>query len=129
MRSIFELTAEYKSPQVLVPLADKENTELLLEYFEPRNLICMNTDREKLFAINSVCFRLPANFLFEGGRRALIAGAFDLAYLPGIPEYWYVAYGYVRKGGYLVGGAVGFDKRFDNWMEAVGANNGVVQVL
>jgi hypothetical protein len=129
MRSVFELTSEYDNPQVLVPLANKENTELLLEYFEPRNLICMNINREKLFEINGGCFRLPANFLREGGRRALIPGAFDLAYLPGIPSYWYISYNYVRKGGYLVGGAVASDKRFENWMKALSAENGMVKVL
>ena len=66
MRSIFELTAEYDKPQVLVPLANKRNTDILLEYFEPKNLICMNTNRQELFEINGGCFRLPANFLRGG---------------------------------------------------------------
>jgi hypothetical protein len=127
LSEVLKETAEYKNPQVLIPLATKNIVDLLLKYFRPRNLICMNTDRQELFEINGGCYRLPADFINPYGRKALVPGAFDLAYLPSSPAYWYLAYNYVRKGGYLVGNAAE-DRRFKNWAKALGYENSVLAV-
>jgi len=123
-KDIFIETAELDNPQVLLPLATQGAVNILLEYFKPRSLICMNRDRKELVAIQSGCYKLPANFLRDDSRVSLIMGAFDLAYLPDLsPVYWYLSYQYVGKGGYLVGNAINKDKRFARWLKAVNAEN------
>lgn len=120
MKSTFKEIAELDNPQVLLPLATRGAVEYLLNYFEQRSLICMNHNRQELLSIPSGCYKMPANFLKSESRVSLIVGAFDLVYLPNQTlQYWYLAYQYVRKGGYIIGKPVGVDKRFEQWVKAV----------
>ena len=111
---VFEDVALLNKPQVLLPFATQDVAYFLLDYFEPRSLICYNPYREALNAIDVACFKLCANFLRQNSRLSLVEGAIDLAVLHNLPpEYWYIAYDYVIKGGLLVGDVANLDRRFE----------------
>jgi len=117
--------ARLKHPQVLVPLATRSAVNFLLRYFVPPNLVCMNTNRQELLSLVNGCYKMPADFLREGGRVSLLS-RFDMAYLDSLePEYWYIAYDYVIKGGYLIGRVKSPDERFERWAKAVNYHDGV----
>lgn len=126
--NIFNETAKFDNPSVLVPLADTSTVNKLIKYFEPRSIVCMNTNRSALLKIPYDCYKMPANFLNENGRVSLNLNAFDLAVVPNIADYWYVSYNYVMKGGYIVGEPAMSDRRFSNWSKAVRMKNGIVTV-
>ena len=73
---------------------------------------------------------MPADFLSSHGRVSLQPN-FDLAYLPPISIYWYIAREYVLPGGYLVGEMPESNPRFDRWVTSMGGYVGeglVIQV-
>ena len=122
-----EDVAKLDNPQVLLPLAVQDVVYFLVGYFKPISLICYNPNRETLNQIDVTCYKLAANFLNSKSRLSLIEGAIDLVVLQNLPpEYWYIAYDYVMKGGFLVGDVANSDKRFEKWGDAVGYNQGVI---
>jgi hypothetical protein len=111
----------------LLPYAIQDVVLFLVGYFKPRSLICYNPYREALDEIDFDCYKLPANFLNSKSRLSLIKGAVDLAVLHNLPpEYWYIAYDYVIRGGCLVGDVANIDERFIRWGDVVGYNQGVI---
>ena len=130
MIGAIEEVALLDRPQVLIPLATPKIVDMLAEYLPPRNFYCMNTDRSQLLSIIPTCYKLPADFLSSHGRVSLQPN-FDLAYLPPIPSYWYIAREYVLPGGYMVGEMPKSDPRFERWVAAMDGYEGeglVVQV-
>jgi len=124
---IFRDVAKLDKPQVLLPYATHDVALFLVGYFKPRSLICYNPYKEALDEITFDCYKLRANFLNSKSRLSLIEGAVDLAVLHDLPpEYWYISYEYVMKGGCLVGDVANIDERFNKWGDAVGYNHGVI---
>ena len=121
---VLQGAAELKSPQILVPLADQGAVTILVRYVDPKGIVCVNPNREELIGIRcDKCYKLPSNFLYEGGRLSLIKEAFDVVYLSGrcSSEYWYIAKQYVMPGGYMIGLNSNRDARFSRWLSALGA--------
>lgn len=129
VENVLKSVAELENPQVLLPLATIGAVDILLNYFNPRDLICYNPNRKQLLEIPDPCYKLPANFLRADSRVSLVEGAVDLAYLDGChPGYWYIAYNYVVKGGYMVGQESNPDERFERWASAVKMVGRVIRV-
>ena len=130
MIGAIEEVALLSSPQVLIPLATPKIVDFLSDYLPPKYFYCMNPDRPQLLSINPTCYKMPADFLHHGGRVSLTRN-FDLAYLPPMAAYWYIAYNYVLPGGYMVGKSFDADDRFCRWLSSVGGMVGegfIVQV-